>query len=209
MFISKDKSLLTILLMILLVNDLNFEKLVKCCFYSNLVMYLIFIIGASLGFIPNWTYTRGETIRYSYGYCYPSLTSTYLFLLFLMRFFLKKGKVETFEIALQIIAAVLIYQVTDSRMGFALSCMIIIAEIIIKIFYFFKSTYVIKLNGFIKKSFIVFPILAVTIMSILTFSYSKGSNIGISANKVLSSRLKYTQQAIEEYGISMFGKDID
>lgn len=43
----------------------------------------------------------------------------------------------------------------------------------------------------------------------LVYSYSKGSEIGIRANKIMSSRLKYTQQAIEKYGINILGKEID
>ena len=46
-------------------------------------------------------------------------------------------------------------------------------------------------------------------MSTLVFSYSKGSEIGIKANNIMSGRLKYTKQAIEEYGINLFGKDIE
>lgn len=170
MFVSKDKSLITILLMILLVKDLNFEKLVKCCFYSNLGMYLILISGSSFGIIQNWTYTRGEIIRYSYGYCYPSLTSTYLFLLFLMRFYLKRGNVEVWEIALQLLTAVFIYQATDSRMGLALSLIIITAEVIIKIYNSLKISYtIIKIKRFYKILF--------NCISYISSSYNKYASL--------------------------------
>ena len=157
MFVSKDKSLITTLLIILLLRDLDFEKIVRCCLYSNLVIYLIVILGASFGIIQNWTYTRGEITRYSYGYCYPTLTSTYLFLFFLMRFYLKKGSVEIWEMALQILTSVLIYQATDSRMGFALALIIIIAEIIIKIYKSLKTYHEIKIKRTNKTFFEFIP----------------------------------------------------
>ena len=207
MIISKEKSWVTILIMILLIKDMNFEKIVKYCFYCNLVMYVIIIMGSIFKIIPNWTYSREFSIRYSMGYSYPTLTSTYLFILLLMRFYMKKGKKESWEIMLELLLASLVFYLTDSKTGFILSIIIILAETIIIVFKLPKNKERTR-NSVSKICITIMPIIVVCFTFFLVIQYSNKTVIGIKADRIMSERLKYTEKAINDYGIPLFGKQI-
>ena len=204
--VSKNKQLLILIIIILLIRELEFKKIVKYCFYGNIIAYVSILLGAIMGLIPNWNFSRGNEFRYAYGYSYPSITSTYFFLLLLMKFYLKSGKIEIWEIALELLITGFIYDVTDSRMGLLMACIIIGLELILKILEFKKIKF--KSKVFLKQLIIILPILVVAIIILLLVLYSKNINIAIKINKIMSDRLNLSIKAIHSYGIPLLGKDI-
>lgn len=210
MVIAKNKFLITLLLVIILLQDIELKKIVKYCFYSNLFIFFILIAGSIFEVIPNWTYPRGHEIRYSYGYCYPTITSTYFFLLLLMRFYLKNGDLEIWDILFEFLGATILYYATDSRMGYALALIIIVSEIVIKIFKWLKlsENNKLKLDKIQKYCVSILPIVIVTSTLIMLILYVNKSDIAVKINEIMSGRLQLTCNAIAEHGIPLFGKEI-
>lgn len=203
-FASKNRTILQYFFLIVGAKDVSLKKIAKAVLITESILLILLILFSSTGIIENRVIERtGETIkRYSLGFkdCkYPAIMMWSITLIIL---YLRNKDITWLELILMILTNIVIYKLTDSRNELICSLMcIIVVPILLKLnnkkvnkIIYYGTKYSISIL------FIVF--------FILTLLYGARINIIYKINKGLSGRLYLTHKALNEYGLTLFGKHI-
>lgn len=183
-------------------KSINIEKVFRYIGIIYIAIFLIIVCCSLTGIIENWDFFQlSSRPRWGLGYSYPTHTSSVLFMSILVFCYLKKEQMNILWVMLLELMNLWVYRYTDSRAGFALSAVAIIIFWLVK--FRKKETTKSKIDWTLQWSF---PVCAVVIflMSILY----KGTGILKIVNQLLSTRLSNTKNAIDQYGIHVFGQKI-
>ena len=210
MFFSKNTYIIILWIILNALKNEKIERIVNCCFIANFLAFIFIFLGSCLKIIPNWSYFRSvDKIRYSMGYHYPTICATYLFLLILMYFYKKKGRVDFKTSIFEFTLAGLVYCLTDSRTAFFLSIIVVI----IQFMFLYKnkymaSVYQLLFNDKTKCIIALFPVIICILAFLMIFLYSSNFKFMIPINEMLSDRLSLSSNAIQKYGVPIFGTKI-
>ena len=143
-----------------------------------------------------------EKIRHGLGFFYTSFALHYLFSLVLV-FFIICDKVRIYHYLLISLANVILFYLTDTKAPFIYIWIIMIVYLVLtKI----KSDLLIRLYGVL--TILSYPLL--TIFTIVTsYCYNANSKFYILLNKILTSRLSLTHNALEKCKFTLFGQTVD
>lgn len=204
---SKNTALLLVFIVILSMKNFTFENIVKRTFKVNLIMFILIILFCCMKIFPDWTYARNSFyVRHSLGFYYPTIASTYFFFIILMRIYIKKGNLSFFEIIFEGLTSVILYLYTDSKTGLILISLVLCIVLFKKIFKFPSLK---KIENFICKISYLIPIFILLLSFLLVFLYSKNIAQVRQLDSMLSGRLYYSNNAINNYGITAFGEKIN
>lgn len=200
--------LLKLLLVMFAIRKIEFDKLLKVAFLTTFFTF-VGVMGLTLvRILPNWLFGTWDRERNSLGFCYSTMPSTYVTMLILMRFYLKKAGISVFEIIVHIECMVGVFILTDSRTGLVLTTVIIVAEIIAKI-YTYKNTGVQRgIPKQLKYVIMYMPAIVLVALVIAMLLYGMSTPIGHGLDEAISGRLKYACQAVADYGIPVWGENI-
>ena len=205
---SKNKDIVIFVLTIIALKNCDFDKLVKVALGVFLTMLLLTVDLSLLKVLPDWTYGRGELIRHSLGLYYPTITQGLYLSVILMYCYLRKSDAKLIELLILETINIFLYTYTNGRLSFIL-CSFILAMMVISKFENIK--YITKYamcKKILKVLCYTFPILMFLLSFSLSVSYSSGNSIVKNIDQVLSGRLKYSNEALKKYEITLFGKDI-
>lgn len=211
---SKDISLFILYIIIMVLKNIKFEKLLIVFFYVSLSVFTVILLSSVIGVIPNWIFFRTkEELRYAFGYQYCTFAPIYFFFIVLVRFCIKKEKIEFSEIMLFFLINIFLYFFTDSRTSFILTTFVIATMYLIKIIFKFNIANKIISNNriqiFIKYLCYTLPTIIVIISIAMTMIYKYNPNGMKEIDNILSNRLMYTEKSIKKYGISALGTEIN
>lgn len=212
--LSKDVSIIILLVILFSIKDISKEKIIKVVFYTNLIILLVTITCSLMEIIPNWTFERNsEQLRYSLGYQFCTFSSTYLMFIVLARFYLTKGRINCIETMLMAFMAIVIYYFGDARTGFLLILFILLSSTIIQIAGKLKlkiSDKIVNIfNKVIKYMCYILPTFLAISFILLVIMYNAEVPGIKEIDSFLTGRLHYTNRAIEKYGITLLGKEIE
>lgn len=188
-------------------RNLDLRKIIKVTLNLHITLMLSILLSAFIGIIKNDIWYRPDySIRYGLGYKYTTFTANYFFHMVLMYIYLK-GEKKINIIECIAIAAInyCIYYLTDTRAVYYL----IVATIIL--------TYIVgKIKNInTEKSSIknliyqyCIPILAVLTV-IITIKYNPSNHLFKMIDEALTGRLTLSHSALETYGISLLGQNIE
>ena len=183
----------------------DFDWYIKYIFKISIVFFLFVLILETFGFIPDIIIGRGaDVIRYSMGYIYPLEFMAHFFFLVLMFVYIKKQSINIQQILCILLLSILIFKITDARTSFILLLGIIF---ILSLNLKFDFNRIFK---YIPK--VVFILLAICLffVPVLLSLFYDGSNCILSTlNNIVSNRLYLGNQALNEYGITLFGNSIE
>ena len=132
-------------------------------------------------------------------------TSSILFLFILFEYiYLKKGKINTFEYIIGMGFAYWLYKMSDARMTFMVSVLVLT-------WFWFIIIFVekIKLAERLKSIFAITPFIISIVAITFQYIYSPDNTVLYKLNDILTGRLKWGRQGIDEYGLSLFGTKIE
>lgn len=205
---SKNKDIVILVLTIIALKNCDFDKLVKVAFGVFLTMILLTVDLSLLKVFPDWIYGRGELIRHSLGLYYPTITQGLYLSVILMYCYLRKSDAKSIELLILETINIFLYTYTNGRLSFILCSFILTMMFLSK----FKNIKYITRYAMCKKILKVLCYTFPTLMFLLSFSlsvsYSSGNNIVKNVDHVLSGRLKYSNEALKKYEITLFGTDI-
>ena len=164
---SNNKGIIILLLCLTALRNLDIKKILKITLIMYAIIFISVILLSLLKIIPNWTYSRGETIRYSLGFNYPTIAiGTYLSII-LMYFYIRKSNCKFIELFLLEIVNIFLYFYTDGRLSFILISIILATMFLAK----FKITKKIFNNNIIQKivkiNCYIMPILISALIGVL------------------------------------------
>lgn len=206
---SKNTSILILLLILTALRNLDINKLIKIAFKIFIVLFFVIVNLALLNVIPDWLYPRGDAVRHSLGFFYPTDAFGIYLAIILMYFYIRKSETTYLELLILETINIFLYKYTDGRLSFILINAILIVMGLSKL-NFVKN---ILHNKYIKKilqlvSYVLPATLCISVI-IITQLYGINCNIAISLNELLSDRINLTHNAFETYPITLFGEEIE
>lgn len=194
--------LLTYLFVLAYPQNLKSEDLGKWIFRTLIASVLLIILLCMNGIASNITSVRSNgALRQSFGFTTPNALGNIITLIFWLKVFISWKTWHKKDTFLWAIIILMTYNITNSRMSFYLSIVVLLSIML------YKSGW---LHNIFDKAIYKFPFILFIINSIVTFflvSYFKThTNIIFDVvNKISSGRLTYMLSFIDTYGVSIFG----
>ena len=203
----------TILLLIIGARGVDFKKILQI--YITVVgsIVLFATICSLLGVIDNLRYWQENTESYrnSFGILHCTDYSSHMFFLFLAYFYLRNKKLRILEYLYFTLFAALVFMATKGKLDFI--CMLAMILIFAVGNLTQKEFFGKKFRHFWQIMWkIVGPLsmpLGVAIMFVMTFAYSEDNGFLSSLDNIITNRLMFGQKAINQSGLSLFGKSLE
>lgn len=196
-------------LILLMLSDISFTKIVKVFFYVTAPLTIFTLTMGYFKLIPTMQSPRGfgpngEMIwRQGLGFNWVTLPSQLLFYLTLAYFFLKKGIMSWKEIIIITLSDVFLYVQTDTRNPFLLVLLIVLVAGLL------NSKYKVNLIEFFSSKFFgIIAILSFPFFLLISICLAYLGTNGILVSKInhlMSNRVLYSHIGLEKYGVHPFG----
>lgn len=204
---SSNKNIAFLALVLTALRDIDINELIKKTLKVYSLLFVLIIMLSFLNIIPEWTYTRGDEIRYSLGFLYSTITIGFYLSIVLMYFYIRRSNCKLIEVIILEAFNVILFMYTDGRLSFILITASLFAMYISK---FTKKILLERhIKNILKFACYVLPILLVICTVLLTCLYASGNEFAYGVNKMLSGRLKYMANAYATYGVTPFGQEIE
>lgn len=201
-YITKDIIFLELFVVLFASMNFDFKTIVKNDFKCKLLVLLFVIMCNKMGYATsNFVVTRGDMIRNAFGFYHPNTFGMYLMVIFFEYLYLNKEK-KVKNLIISIVVAIFIHYTSDTR-----SAMYCIIGISILNFFVGDLSKIIQ-NKFIKLVLNNTYLILLLGSVITTLIYYFQVNWAIDLNNYLSNRLYLQSLFWEQYGLSLFGKNI-
>ena len=192
------------LIVIIAAYGISFNHIVKSVLISEALMATAVMLASLLGLIPNDFHIRASTgeIRYNLGFSfatYPAILTYYLSTLYL---FVRKEKIRLLECIVIIALNALLFILTDTKTELIMTICAVLGFVLLK----YKSDAVCKALRLL--SIWMMPVLTVFGV-VLAIGYQGDNPVHRELNSALSGRVALAHKAMDEYGITPFGNDIE
>lgn len=207
-YVSRYDFLVDLLILILGAYRVNFRNILKTYIAVWSVLLVVTIIGAMTGLAENLVYYQGEggeRVRMALGICYPTDLAAYVVFLMFAYVCVRDEYITYLEICVMAALAGAVYYITDARTDFIVMEMTAFATLFIKKISQ-KHKYILE-NKIIKIMYYIIPVMVCTISWWITaiFTYENAFLTKLN-DGFISNRLSMGKQAIDDYGITLFGK---
>ena len=201
---SKTINILALILFIYGARNMSFERIAKITVLIDFLILFLVIISSKLGIIQNYiSYSFGRQREYL-GFLY-ALTPLSIFAnAVLLETYINRKKIPIYRIGLYGLIAFALFRATNSRLNFIITIIALFVSLFDRII---KND---KLIGnIISKVFmcVSFPVCAV-ISVYLSYTYT-GTGWTAVLNSLLGSRIRLAHNALMQYGITLFGNEIE
>lgn len=203
---SKEYEMLCSIIFIVGAKNVSFDSIAKSYRIVASTLMVITIFLSIVGFLKENLFYRGEVLRHTFGYLYPTDFVAMTFYILLVDCFLclKYKKNLMPRIIIYVIVAILTLILCDSRLGSLFIALLIPVSLIIK--YSKKWKTIPAVIFFEKYSLIICAMISVILVS-LYIKYPS-SNVIYALDSFLSFRLALTVWAVKMFGYPLLGRDI-
>ncbi len=200
----RGKEIMTFTAIVFLGGLIDWKKSIRVFFIIASCSVAIVLILYSTGvFYPEYIGRSGEdTVRLYLGFIYTAIPANFYFHIVLAYFFLKKGAINLLETIIVLVTNYLLFKYTDTN---AVFYGILALVIILWIYRFFPQIFRLKYLKIL--SIVIVPALAVAVIA-LSYMYTPMSPTLTKLDKILNTRLALGHEAIEKYGIHLFGNNV-
>ena len=161
------------------------------------------VMGSAIGIIPDYLFTRGETIRHGLGFLYSTNLSHLYLNIVLLFLFLRRDDVQFSECLLLFSIDVLIYILTDSRNSCGLVAIALFCACAFKISRNEKLD--LALAWIARCSFGLFTVL----LLIAALAFNPEDEGWKALNRFTSNRIAQDHASLIKYGVKPFGQEIE
>ena len=185
-------------------KDISFKKIISISLITSMAILTILFLLSMFGIVENRTYIRSDgTVRNSLGFQYTT-TAPNMFITAVLMYMLLASEIKWIEVISMFWINLFLYFTTDTNSAFLVVSFSLIGYLIIRSGFFSRFISVILLYV----STISAPA-AFALCMLLQKFYSGGGEKIEKLNSLLSGRLKLAKTAIDTYGFSAFGKEIE
>jgi hypothetical protein len=203
-----ENAVAAIFLFIYCGRKIRFEKIAKVTMTVSSFVFLFVILSGYIGWIDNYLYVKSGRARWCLGFRYALFAPTYYFNIVSLWTYLRMKTAKIWEIIDLLIIDYWLYVKTDSRITACFTACLIVVPLVYSLYLKFARD---RLVAFKKifcvtiPSFVLFGLLAI----LLTIMYDPQIYWMKRVNQALKGRLSLGQNAINNYGIHLFGKHIE
>lgn len=202
-YYTQNKNLIFLFLMIIAVSDVCFSKILKTYIWTSGLCIGTVILFSTLDLIPLRDDFSEVRPRCAFGFDFVT-TGANFWMYLVMAYICYRGKKITWmeAVILEIITYVF-FALTDTKNAFAITTLAIVMALILKIWD----------EQFGKKIFSFFiqyiTLIGALLIGTLTFFFDKSTFVSETINELLTNRLQLTYDAVQDYGIKLFGQAIN
>lgn len=194
-------------------KGIEFKNILIVHFVVSITICLISVVGSSLGVIENVVVDLSDevdlfsesAIRYSYGYVWPTGCAIHISFLCLSYWVLKDSQIGTKGLLAFIFAIFFVLYYPQARQA----SFIILLILLLSFYLRYKSYYQKDPPKFILFFLFISPVIFAVISLYCTIAYDEMDYTWMITNILFTGRLSLGQDAIEEYGIPLFGQYIE
>ncbi|MCQ2512341.1 MAG: hypothetical protein MJ092_03025 [Lachnospiraceae bacterium] len=204
-YFSKDYNFIPVFLILGAAYQQNSKRVITISALLTAVFLLIMLICSQTGLVENTLFWRfdGTAPRQSLGLVYAS-TAPSIYLGFILQYvYLRKQNLRIWEFAILEAVNVFYFWATDSRVPFYLGTAVVLFFFIENLF---RNHW--RFTKHLKWLTIIAPGLIAAGTVIVYFLYDVNSKFWGTIDRFLSCRIWYGREALDTYGIKLFGQDI-
>lgn len=200
---SQSNKLFLYLFIIIAASKIDGEKIIRGTLVIQTFVIILVIFSSSVGIIPDYYSSTDGRIRHYLGFGYTSTGPVLFYYMVLQYIYIKKGKLKILQGFVILAIAALFYQKTNTLFAFLMSA----TTVIIFLFYarLFDGSFFRKHITFIS----LLPFVFLVISLLFAALYDNSSAFWYTFNYLTHGRLKAASEGLLNYGISMFGNEID
>lgn len=200
----KNVDILLFISFVIGAKNINFHQIIKLFVVTLSVMLLGTVIVSQLGVVKDGIYIRDHFERHSLGIIYPTDMAAYTFYLVLGYLYLFFKKISWKLFLIVIFLDVILYKFTQARNSVILILLSVFIVWTALQAYNGKKVY----RAIVSFYWMLIPILAYgTLLTAWTFNIH--NKLFKLVNSLLSNRLMLSHQALDKYGITLFGNHIE
>lgn len=197
-----EKQLMFLMLFLMAIVNVHFDKVLKTYLWANGTGILLVLLSCKIGLIPDRFYSSSRN-RHSLGFGYPTTVSNYWLYFMLAYLAYRKERLTLAEGLVLEGINYYFFVMTDTRNAFAVSTLALVIAYGLKLW-----------KGKYGKRFLAFfiqhiALLGTTCIAVLTFLWSQKVTVIMSLNELLSNRLLFSYEGLQNYGIRLFGQRIE
>ena len=191
-------------------NDIDYRKILKVYLIVEIPMTICTMIAGYTGVITNLVYHRGDQVRMSFGFIYPTDFAAGIVFLITAWVVLRQARCTWIEIGLMIISVVLFEKYCDVRNSEIVMMILIICVVYLKIRNKLAAK---KGKGYIpslllKILCLVAPYGLAGFMILVSRFYRPDIEWMAKLNTLFSTRLSLGKEVFDRYDIQIWGQDI-
>lgn len=185
-------------------KGVNFRDIISWYFYLTLILVMTMMILSLTRIIPNLVYySASRPTRYALGMLYPSVIAAHYFYLALAYCYLRFGKLNVIDYLLIISGDVICILLTNTKLDFLATLLIIPVMIIAQRAYFGK-----KWSSIIAAFWWMAIPISASIMIFLSYFYNPSNHLLRKIDSLLSGRLGLGRLAFKKYDLNLLGRTI-
>lgn len=191
------------LVLIFLLRDFPFEKLVKFVLPVVTCLLIFIILSSKIGVIPNYIEISSTRVRHYLGFRYSLFPSTIMLNITAMALYIKKDKILKREWIALLVSVLWIYLQTDSRLTALSSITLLVLGLVVK----FVPDFLYKIRYFLLiliPSYVYGFVLSLTIAK----SYIFAGSVLKSLDRFLGGRVYLASKSLSLYEYGWLGKNI-
>ncbi|MGI6072671.1 MAG: hypothetical protein ACOX75_06675 [Lachnospiraceae bacterium] len=203
-FYSRDNIIIWMFVLLMAAYNSDSRRIIGISSVIAAVVLFAVIIASRLNLIENMIYQAGGRIRHGMGFVWVTTGPTIFFFLMLQYIFLRKNKMRLCEYAAGLLINVYLYVKTGTRLPFFLLTAAILFFAAVSLF---KKKW--RISRRAKLFFYLIPVL-ICAASILICAFFRWEDpVWHRINTLLNSRPHYGAAAFREYGVNLFGRQIE
>lgn len=204
---ARDSQIIVFIVLLLASTGIDFDSIVRHSLRLVGAMLAISLLLALVGVTPDTIVVRelhGRFVEcHSLGFYHYSKVPTYWFYLYLSYAYLSRNSYSISRHFAWLIGGLIVYLICFERLRFYL---MIIAFVLFAIVGLMQKR---NVGGFLRAASVaMFPGLF-CISYALAVAYSGSSSVMLGLNDLLSGRLRLENAALENYGITLFGQNVE
>lgn len=191
-------------------NDIDYRKILKVYLIVEIPMTICTMIAGYTGVITNLVYHRGEQVRMSFGFIYPTDFAAGIVFMITAWVVLRQARCTWMEIGLMIISVVLFEKYCDVRNSEIVMMILIICVVYLKI----RNKLAAKKGKeytpslLLKILCLVAPYGLAGFMILVSRFYRPDIEWMAKLNTLFSTRLSLGKEVFDRYDIQIWGQDI-
>lgn len=203
--ITGEKRLIFLSLVLIASYNVDYDKIIKNMMKLQIILTTFIVALSIMGITQNYIVYRGIECRYSLGFGYTTSLAQLVLFSILLAIYKKEFKLNIIEIFYIQLINLFTYFITDSRAEFIFLEFIIIISFIYNIGVLNKIK---RIKKYVSKTFVytfwTYPVLSFFII----YVYPVGG-IFEKINRILSNRLLQSHNILKQYGVKLFGNNIE
>lgn len=191
-------------------NDIDYRKILKVYLIVEIPMTICTMIAGYTGVITNLVYHRGEQVRMSFGFIYPTDFAAGIVFMVTAWVVLRQARCTWMEIGLMIISVVLFEKYCDVRNSEIVMMILIICVVYLKI----RNKLAAKKGKeytpslLLKILCLVAPYGLAGFMILVSRFYRPDIEWMAKLNTLFSTRLSLGKETFDRYDVQIWGQDI-